>query len=710
MLAEAGYYENAIELLVDSNNWRVIIKLLKKHSSKLVDQGRNQQLIRWISSLPQELIVDEVWIHYWHGMALLNYDNDAARSKFIDAYELAKQKNDVHGLYLSWSGIADSFTFSYNNFTDSILWVEELRWLRENHPKYPGIEARIRLILSSAMLLMWADPTSCDYLDSMKKLEVIYKIVPNKTLKILCGTHLILDYAIRGEVVKIRRTSNALKKYVSSQEAPDFVALYLETILIASDYLGAEYKLTNKEIDSAHEHFEGYGLDMLSGYVLSHSIYHAESKNDAARVRKLLDAFRQNISDVSDLDIGHYHHHEAIYSMMVDDADRAGHHIRLAIDLTVKAHARFPEAACRLMGAYVYAELDQFESANSELDICDGILESYNSQSGQALALLIRGWIALQEKDRNSGITYLKKAFGMFYERDIRSLYLWPHKLLNNLCAVALENNIQPEFVKQLIKLHKYTPQNNQCVTECWPYPVKIYTLNRFGVIKDGQSLRLSDKNQKFIKALIAFGGRDVHEQTLSDALWPDAEGDAAHQSFATTLHRVRKSVGSNVIQLRQNRVSLNPNYCWIDIWALRRSFNEIDKSLLNSKNSLQELTDRAISLYQGPFLSTDENEHWMLSVREKLANQFLSTLNAAAESFCQTKDCQQALNCYEKSLEIDDLSESTYQGLMQCHICSGNRAEGIKVYEQCRQRLDDMLEVEPSVKTKKLYQELKSS
>ena len=714
LLAEAGFYEDAIELLVNSKNWTVIISLLEKHSSKLIEQGRNKRLVRWFDSLPHEITVNEIWIHYWYGMAMMNYDNDAARNKFIYAYRLAKKKNDVLGLYLSWSGIADSFTFSYNNFTDSISWVKELRWLRKNHSKYPSIEARIRLTISSAMLLMWAEPTSYDYLNSMKQLEVIYKIVPNKILKILCGTHLILDYAIRGEVAKIRRTSNALRKYISSHEVPDFIALYLKTILIASDYLGAEYKLTNKEIDFAHNHFEDFGLDKLSGYVLSHSIYHAESKNDAARVRKLLDAFRQNISDVSDLDIGHYHHHEAIYSMMIDDADRANHHIRLAVDLTVKAHARFPEAASRLMGAYVYAELGQFESATIELDICEKILEVYDSYSGLALALLIRSWIALQNKDHGCGIRDLTKAFGMFYERDIRSLYLWPHKLLNNLCAIALENNIQPEFIKKLIKLHKYTPHNNQCVTECWPYSVKIYTLNRFGVIKDDQSLRLSEKNQQFIKALIAFGGRDVHEQTLSDALWPDAEGDAAHQNFATTLHRIRKAIGSDVLQLRQNRVSLDPNYCWIDIWALRRSFNEIEKSLINNKCSrqktTQELTDRAISLYQGPFLGTDENEHWMLTVREKLGNQFLSTLNAAAESFCQTKKYQLALNCYQKGLEIDDLSENIYQGLIYCHTQLGNRTEGLILYKQCRERLNTVFGIKPASETEKLYQLLKDS
>lgn len=710
LLADTGDYENAIELLVRSESWDVIIKLLEKHSKKLIDQGRNLQLIRWIENLPPENILDDIWINYWHGMALTNYDNYSARDKFIQAYQLSKQNNDVLGLYLSWCGIADTFTFSHNNFSESIVWIDELHWLRERFPKYPSIEARARLILSASMMLIWADPTGPDFTYWIKKVAMVYKIIPNKALRILCGTQLILDYGQRGEVAKLRHISDALKKYVNSEETPDFLALFLETILVACDYLTAEFKLTNEDIDSAYIRYEDVGLDFFNGFVLSHAIYHAELKDDKERVKKLLGTYRHNISEDSDLDLGHYHHHEAVYSMMMNDTNRAIQHTQIAVELTVKAHAPFPEAVCRTMAAYVYADTGQVEQANLELEVCERILKAYNSHSGLALILFVRSWIALKMNEHNKMIQYLAQAFDIFYEKDIRSLYLWPHKLLNNLCALALENNIRPEFVKQIITTHKYTPQNNFCVTEQWPYPVKIYTLNRFGLVKDGQTLRLSDKNQQFIKALIAFGGRDVHEETLSDALWPDAEGDAAHQNFATTLHRVRKAVGSDILQLRQNRVSLDPNYCWIDIWALKRNLGEIEKSLLNSKHLLQELADRAISLYQGAFLGVDENEYWILSAREKLSNQFLKMLNITAESFSQSKEYKQALACYQKALDIDDLSENIYQGLMYCHMQSGHRAEGLVVYDQCCERLNKSFGIEPSSKTKELYQMLKEN
>lgn len=47
---------------------------------------------------------------------------------------------------------------------------------------------------------------------------------------------------------------------------------------MACDYLTAEFKLTNEDIDAAYKRYEEVGLDFFNGLTLSHSIYHAELK------------------------------------------------------------------------------------------------------------------------------------------------------------------------------------------------------------------------------------------------------------------------------------------------------------------------------------------------------------------------------------------------------------------------------------------------
>jgi len=45
-----------------------------------------------------------------------------------------------------------------------------------------------------------------------------------------------------------------------------------------------------------------------------------------------------------------------------------------------------------------------------------------------------------------------------------------------------------------------------------------------------------STKPLAMLKALIALGGKEVEEEQISDILWPDADGDMAHQSWATNF------------------------------------------------------------------------------------------------------------------------------------------------------------------------------
>ena len=83
----------------------------------------------------------------------------------------------------------------------------------------------------------------------------------------------------------------------------------------------------------------------------------------------------------------------------------------------------------------------------------------------------------------------------------------------------------------------------------------------------------------EMLKALIALGGRDVGETRLSEALWPDTDGDVAHSAFSVTLHRLRKMIGHSALQLNDSRLSLNPDMCWVDVWACEQLLNQTESN-----------------------------------------------------------------------------------------------------------------------------------
>ena len=111
------------------------------------------------------------------------------------------------------------------------------------------------------------------------------------------------------------------------------------------------------------------------------------------------------------------------------------------------------------------------------------------------------------------------------------------------LCAIAIENNIETGYATMLIKKRGLMPATPPVEVENWPWPVRVYTFGRFGIVKNGELIkfprRAQQKPVEFLKTLIAFGGRDVSEAQLVDVLWPETDGDSAHRAFDTTLHRL---------------------------------------------------------------------------------------------------------------------------------------------------------------------------
>ncbi len=274
------------------------------------------------------------------------------------------------------------------------------------------------------------------------------------------------------------------------------------------------------------------------------------------------------------------------------------------------------------------------------------------------------------------------------------------------------------EYVQHLVRTHRLLPDERAVTLDHWPWAIKIVTLGRFDVRVDGRPVTFTGKAQRrplaLLKALVAFGGRGVREDLLTEALWPDAEGDAAHRSFATTLHRLRRLVGDDAaIVLTGNRLSLDPRRCWVDVWALERLLGTLETTLRQASaglapDALGRISDRALALYPGPFLGDDPAYPWAASLRERLRSRLLRHLDEIGRHWERTAEWEKAAAVYRRGLELDDLTEGFYQRLMICYQCLGRPAEGLATYQRCRRTLSASLGVEPSPETEAICRALR--
>ena len=203
------------------------------------------------------------------------------------------------------------------------------------------------------------------------------------------------------------------------------------------------------------------------------------------------------------------------------------------------------------------------------------------------------------------------------------------------------------------------------------------------------------------LKALIAFGARDVSIDRLSAALWPDAEGDAAKRAFDVTLHRLRKLLGvEQAVVVSDAKVSINTDLCFVDVLALEQVLEDANAEPARA-------AEQVLKLYRGRFLQDQKEQPWMFEPRERLAGKVFRWLDTCGTRREQAGDVDGAIDLYQRVVELDPTAELFYRKLMSCYVRLDRRSEALAAYRRCQQMLSAVLGVKPSPDTEKLLTEI---
>lgn len=249
---------------------------------------------------------------------------------------------------------------------------------------------------------------------------------------------------------------------------------------------------------------------------------------------------------------------------------------------------------------------------------------------------------------------------------------------------------------------------------------ISVFTLGRFSLLLNGKPAEFGRKVPRrpleMLKMMVALGGREISTTSLISALWPDADGDVAQRSFDTTLHRLRKTVGdSRILMLKDGKLSLDGRYCWVDVWSFERLLGQSHRLLRRDVTGkqvfiLERLTENLVDLYQGHFLAKEDLTSWTVSMHERLRSKYIHHLLEVGRYMENHGYWEQAIFCYRKGIDVDDLVEVFYQRLMFCYLATRRLSEGLSVYRRCRQVLSITLGLHPEPETESLYRSLRES
>jgi DNA-binding SARP family transcriptional activator len=363
--------------------------------------------------------------------------------------------------------------------------------------------------------------------------------------------------------------------------------------------------------------------------------------------------------------------------------------------------------------AQVLLEKGSRRKSSEYLDESLRISREIHCYANEFKCLLVKAYEAFTDGDEGEGRSYLRSAMSMGREKELGMMDFLHPPIMSEVCSRALEHGIEKEYVQWLIRTLRLKPGAPSHTCEEWPWPVKIFTLDGLSILIDGNGVDFHSKVQKrpleMLKVIIASGEREVSEMQVSDMLWPDADGDMAHRSFATTLHRLRCLLGDEkTIRHRDGKVGLVPCTCWVDAAAFEHILAQADDAMKQgNKTRAVDLLERAVALYRGPFLPEDMVKGWSISYRERLRYKFIRAVEKLGCLHVEEGALDRAIECFEKGLDVDDLAEGLYQHLMLCLARLGRKSESIGVYGRCKKTLSAILGIGPSQKTECIYKSL---
>ena len=709
LLDEAGELEEAAVLWGASRNWAALVPHIMKHAPGLLAEGRAHVVEQWLASLPAELTTAEPWLQYWMGACRLAFDPARARTCFERSFALFEKAGDLSGQCESWASIIDSFNLEWNDFKPLDHWIAVMDRLIAKNPEFPSPESEVRVASGMLSALTNRQPGRSDHQFWAEKVESIVLTSNNVALRMMLGNTLVFYYMWVGDFSRIAVLIDVLRPGDVSKDCDSLSRQYWHVMVAMYSSFIADWETCRKAIENGLMDDEESGVHILDTFLLGQAIYCALSLSEVEKAQ----AFLGRMALINSPRLGDkafFHYQAAAVSWRVGKFGKSTEHARLAVKICEEMgwpNAFVPcliELAVDLFDSGRHDEADA--SIGRAMDACRGMpgLEFIACMNGARFAIE-RG---SEERTR----TLLERGLHLGSRYGFLNLPRWNDDMMTRLLAWALESGIETEYVSSFIRKRGLVPPGDGNIPELWPWPLRIETLGRFALVKDGQATQSAGKAQKrtleLLKACIAFGGIEVSEQRLCDALWPGSEADDARAAFKITLHRLRSMVGHGALLLHESKLSLNLRRCRVDALEFERTAGNLIAAEHLSLPELNRYGAKVAQLYRGSFLP-DEDSVFALTARERLRVKWMRAVGVLAEGLLRHGACCEALEWYERGLEAEPLAEPFYQGLMRALLSLRRTSEGLAAYERCATALELQLRVAPSPETEALAQALRA-
>lgn len=397
-------------------------------------------------------------------------------------------------------------------------------------------------------------------------------------------------------------------------------------------------------------------------------------------------------------------------------------HLRQASHLASRVG---PSVAARvaLEGGIMTAECG-LPGARELLEEAVRLARSLRSRAGAALALLASAALAGAELASELERECLKTLMATEYTGELAAAagwllpYVWASQERDSELYQSVLRRLSREAPREWESFsgrlepgeREALPRVRSSPAAAEPGPVvpllRIYSLGPLEVYQGEERIAergWRSQKARYLFAYLAAAGRPVPEERIVDEFWPDDfEKGRRNLYWCTSILRgkLRPPGWSNELDYLERSggtLGLTPDLPrWHDLEELDSHFAEAHRLLgLGDRAGAADSFRRVVALYRGPFLEGCYMD-WTDPIRARVETQVGGALLHLLGVAVAEERYDEVLELAGRLLELDPCCQEAYACAMRAHVARGRPEEAVRLFEQCRARLEEDLGLAP--------------
>jgi DNA-binding SARP family transcriptional activator len=669
LVEQAGDLAAAVELLADAENWEAVAQLICRHAPSLLAQGRVHTIEQWLARMPEEAFTETAWLLCWRGVCQLGRGHDSCRRDCEQALAAFRRDRDTDGMLLSWAIVVMSHLMEgwLEPLDDWIPRLAELQ-SESSHPAAPQIEARVATTMLIA--IAFRQPTHPNGAQWAQRALDLTRAESDLGLRCLAASGWFLYHWMRGETATASLVVDEMRTLSRRRDVPSVVSLQAAIPVIWYELFHGSPDCRQTVAD-IREHARATGLrHALLTTALAYGAFSALSDGQHEVASAWIRELERESPNLGPAYAFAYYGLIAVEALARNDVERASAYVDKLARRGYTAGNPVEEVFAHTVTAYVCSRRGEDETASAHAARALEVALAQGLRFAEWWARIAAAHVSFASGAEGEGLQALALAMKIGKTCGYVNSQVWVPTIMMPLLARALDAGIEVEYVRDLIRRRRLVCDPPPLDIEAWPWPIKIVTLGRFAVMKDDRPLRSGGKVQRkplaLLTMLAAHGAAGVHEQRVQDALWPDADGDAARRALTTAVFRLRRLLGNETAVVRRDgRIGLSAARCWVDVWAMERLLERAERA--NTRGDPEggaQLAERAAALYGGPVVGPNDDDMPTDPRSDRLRRRLIRQLVTAGRRYETTGQWHRAENVFEAALKLDPSDEGVRASL----------------------------------------------